>query len=208
MLLALERARANVRYVVCWAAALFVVALPALPSLQSTRRHSTRVGAPQGDAIVSLPDAWWTSTLVMLAAWIALGQRPRRQVRLGHRRDSSCARSQPCVPRSRGIAPAALASRPLRGASRHARPVGLGDDRRGARVGSADDRRRAPSLVRTLDPDELDRVLIHEWAHVQRRDDLVNVAADRRPHRSPDGIRRSGGSIVVCTSNVRSPATR
>jgi len=33
----------------------------------------------------------------------------------------------------------------------------------------------APSLVTTLDADELDRVLIHEWAHVQRRDDLVNI---------------------------------
>ena len=33
----------------------------------------------------------------------------------------------------------------------------------------------APSLVRTLDPDDLDRVLIHEWAHVQRRDDVVNI---------------------------------
>ncbi len=33
----------------------------------------------------------------------------------------------------------------------------------------------APSLVRTLDPDDLDRVLIHEWAHVQRRDDVMNV---------------------------------
>jgi hypothetical protein len=29
--------------------------------------------------------------------------------------------------------------------------------------------------VRTLDPDDLDRVLIHEWAHVQRYDDIVNV---------------------------------
>jgi BlaR1 peptidase M56 len=33
----------------------------------------------------------------------------------------------------------------------------------------------APSLLKTLDADELDRVLIHEWAHVQRRDDLVNI---------------------------------
>jgi hypothetical protein len=33
----------------------------------------------------------------------------------------------------------------------------------------------APRLVTTLDADELDRVLIHEWAHVQRRDDLVNI---------------------------------
>jgi hypothetical protein len=33
----------------------------------------------------------------------------------------------------------------------------------------------APRLVTTLDADELDRVVIHEWAHVQRRDDLVNI---------------------------------
>jgi beta-lactamase regulating signal transducer with metallopeptidase domain len=31
----------------------------------------------------------------------------------------------------------------------------------------------APSLVRTLDADDLDRVLVHEWAHVQRHDDVV-----------------------------------
>ena len=30
----------------------------------------------------------------------------------------------------------------------------------------------APSLVSTLSDEELDRVVIHEWAHVQRRDDL------------------------------------
>ena len=66
----------------------------------------------------------------------------------------------------------------------------------------------APSLVETLDTDELDRVLIHEWAHVQRRDDLVNIAADRRPRCWPDGIRPSGGSTGVCTSNARSPVTR
>jgi hypothetical protein len=33
----------------------------------------------------------------------------------------------------------------------------------------------APSLVKTLDAAELDRVLIHEWVHIQRRDDLVHI---------------------------------
>jgi hypothetical protein len=33
----------------------------------------------------------------------------------------------------------------------------------------------APALVARLDAAELDRVVIHEWAHVQRRDDLTNV---------------------------------
>jgi hypothetical protein len=33
----------------------------------------------------------------------------------------------------------------------------------------------APSAVQMLEAAELDRILIHEWAHVQRRDDLVNI---------------------------------
>jgi hypothetical protein len=33
----------------------------------------------------------------------------------------------------------------------------------------------SPSLLDSLGPEELDRVLIHEWAHVQRRDDLLNL---------------------------------
>jgi hypothetical protein len=33
----------------------------------------------------------------------------------------------------------------------------------------------APGLVERLDATELDRVLIHEWAHVQRRDDLLHM---------------------------------
>ena len=70
MLLALERARANVRYFVCWTALLVVVVLPALPSLPLTAVSPDTWRAPQGDALVSLPDTWWTSTLLVLAAWV------------------------------------------------------------------------------------------------------------------------------------------
>jgi beta-lactamase regulating signal transducer with metallopeptidase domain len=34
----------------------------------------------------------------------------------------------------------------------------------------------APALIERLMPDELDRIVIHEWAHVQRRDDLLSIA--------------------------------
>src|SRR6185503_4263157 len=34
----------------------------------------------------------------------------------------------------------------------------------------------APKLIDRLSPDELDRIMIHEWAHVQRRDDLLSLA--------------------------------
>src|SRR3954468_23066778 len=70
MLLALDRARANVRYVVCWAALVAVVALPALPSIQSGNGAVDVLRLSQADTVVSLPDTWWTSTLVLLAAWL------------------------------------------------------------------------------------------------------------------------------------------
>ena len=69
-LFALHRAGANVRYVVCWAALLLIVALPAFPSVTSTTPAAGAFLPTQTDAIVSLPDAWWTSTLVLLAAWL------------------------------------------------------------------------------------------------------------------------------------------
>ena len=100
MLFALERARANVRYVVCWAA----VAAGRSPCPRCHRFHRqrrrcpTRSCATQTDAVVSLPDAWWTSTLVILAAWTLWAGIQTRQVRLGDRRDPSRARAQPRVP--------------------------------------------------------------------------------------------------------------
>ncbi len=174
MLLALERARANVRYIVCWAALFVVVALPALPSLQLTAVSTEALRAPQGDAMVSLPDTWWTSALVVLAAWVVWAS----------------------VHLVRFVA--AIAT--IRRARAHSHPFPLNVESKlshWVRVSST--RRRAtlvvsesvtaaavlgwgtpmiavsPSVVKTLDADELDRILIHEWAHVQRRDDLVNI---------------------------------
>src|SRR5262245_45257188 len=69
MLLTLRRARANVRYVVCWAAALFVIALPLLPAVQPGS-FSDAIDVSENDALVALPDAWWTSTRVIAGAAI------------------------------------------------------------------------------------------------------------------------------------------
>ena len=141
MLRVLERARANVRYVVCWTALLFIVALPGLPSLQSSAAALDAVGTAPDHPIVSLPVAWWTSTLAMLALWMAWAS--VHVVRfvaaiVAIRR----ARAQSCLPLAGGIAPAALVLRPLHGASRDAGAVGFGDDRGGPRLGDADDCRR------------------------------------------------------------------
>src|SRR6516164_6555354 len=69
MLMLLARTRANVRYVVCWAAALFVIALPLLPALQPTS-FTDAIDVSENDAIVALPDVWWTSTRVIVGAAI------------------------------------------------------------------------------------------------------------------------------------------
>ena len=54
-LFALQRARANVRYVVCWAAALFVIALPALPlaSVGAARLDAVGAHAERRDCLVA-----------------------------------------------------------------------------------------------------------------------------------------------------------
>ena len=142
MLFSLERASANVRYVVCWAAALFVIALPALPLLRSTPSPGA-FRAAQSEAIVSLPEAWWTSTLVILAAWtLWAGIQIVRFVSAIVAIRRARARSRAFPSHAESVLPCwrRVGSRPP---ACHARPVRFGDDRCGARVGSADDCRGA-----------------------------------------------------------------
>jgi D-alanyl-D-alanine endopeptidase (penicillin-binding protein 7) len=174
MLFALERASANLRSAVCWAAMLVVIALPALPVLQATPALPDALRATSGDALVWLPDAWWTSTLVILAAWTlwASIQIVRfvsaivaiRRARAGSRRFPLHAESVLSHWR-RVHRDGRSATLVLSDAVTTAAVLGWGSPMIAV----------APSLVKTLEADELDRVLVHEWAHVQRRDDLVNI---------------------------------
>ena len=146
MLFSLERASANVRSVVCWAAALFVIALPALPSLPPTITTAAlpdAFRATGSEAIVSLPEAWWTSTLVILAGWtLWAGIQIVRFISAIVAIRRARARSRAFPSHAESVLPC---WRRVRGEGRrcHARLVRFGDHRCGARVGSADDRRRA-----------------------------------------------------------------
>ena len=173
MLFTLERARANVRYVVCWTAALFVMTLPVLPALQPAVPVDA-IGVADNDPIVTLPHAWWTSTRVLLGAasfWVGINiiRLLSAIVAIRHARR-----------RSRTF-PAHLQSllpqwRQTRAEGRRARLVLSNSVSSAAVLGwGAPMIAVAPSLVRTLNPDDLDRVLVHEWAHVQRRDDILNI---------------------------------
>jgi beta-lactamase regulating signal transducer with metallopeptidase domain len=174
MLFSLERASANVRYGVCWIAALFVIALPALPFLHSTPALPDAFRATQPEAIVLLPEAWWTSTLVILGAWtlwasIQIGRFVSAIVAIRRAR----ARTRAFPSRAESVLPY---WRRVRRDRRRATLVLSDSVATAAVLGWGTPMIAvAPSLVRTLDAEELDRVLIHEWAHVQRRDDVVNV---------------------------------
>ena len=157
--------------------------------------------------MVSLPDTSWTSTLVLLAAW--LGWVSVHAVRF------IVAIAEIRRARARSLPFPASARVTL------AHWVRVGNTGRRATLVMSESVGAAavlgwgtpmiavaPSLVETLDPDELDRILIHEWAHVQRRDDLVNIAQIVVRLILLDGTRPSGGSTGACTSNARSPVTK
>ena len=173
-LFALQRAGANLRYVVCWATSVLIVALPALPPGPSTTLAAGAFLPTLPNAVVSLPDGWWTSTLVILAAWMVWAsiQLVRFVVAVVAIRGARA--------RSRRFPPHLESGLPhwsrIRSERRRATLVLSNSVTSAAVLGwGAPMIAVAPSLVRTLDPDDLDRVLIHEWAHVQRRDDVVNV---------------------------------
>jgi D-alanyl-D-alanine endopeptidase (penicillin-binding protein 7) len=172
MLLALERARANLRYLVCWAALFAVIALPVLPAVQWSAVPIDALRVPKGAAMISLGDTSWTSTLVLLAAWMAWGSvhLMKSAAAVGAIRRAR-ARSAPFP--SHRESPLPEWNR-VRATGRGATLVLSESVATAAVLGcGAPMIAVSPALIETLDASDLDRVLIHEWAHVQRRDDLV-----------------------------------
>src|SRR6186713_3481159 len=70
LLLALRRTSATARYGVCWGTWLLILALPFLPLLASTKPAANVFLPAQTEAVVSLPDAWWTSLVLIEVAWL------------------------------------------------------------------------------------------------------------------------------------------
>jgi beta-lactamase regulating signal transducer with metallopeptidase domain len=170
----LDRARANVRYVVCWAGQLLVLALPLVAWLDSSPTPPARLPRVPVDAVVSVPDAWWASSLVMAAAWlvwVSVGAVRFGRAMLALRRARAQSRPFPAEVEER------LAHwRQLRDRGRRPRLVVSESVTAAAVLGCGQPVIAvAPALATTLDAGELDRVLVHEWAHVRRRDDVVNL---------------------------------
>lgn len=169
----LDRARAAVRCLVCWAALLVVVGLP-LVSLAMAAASPVAPAASNAAAILTVPAAWWTSSALIAGAWAVwvgiYGVRLARAIVVVRRARARCRPFSPAVESSLGY---------WRRARHTGRPARLAVSDRvsaaavfgcGTPVIAV-----APTLIARLDADELDRVVIHEWAHVQRRDDLANI---------------------------------
>ena len=175
LLRVLQRARARARYWVCMTSWSAVLVLPLLSSITifSWPQEIVAIPAPASLPLVSMPHSP-TAAMLIAAAWmvwvgvyvIQLANATARLRRARHR--------------SRAF-PAAIDARlhhwtRMKGEGRRTRLVVSEDVRAAAVIGCGSPVIAvAPTVIERLTPDELDRVVIHEWAHVQRRDDLVEV---------------------------------
>ena len=170
------RLSATTRYLVWWTTLILVLLLPALPWLVALAgAPPTPANAVVAIAPVPLPElpAWpLTIGLACWATWIAVAA-----VRIGL--------SFAALLRARRLAtpfPAAREARlthwsSVRGTGRRARLVCSDCVASAAVLGFGDAVIAvSPGAARRLTDQELDQVLLHEWAHVQRRDDFARLA--------------------------------
>jgi beta-lactamase regulating signal transducer with metallopeptidase domain len=174
LLRAIPQWRTQERSAVAWAGCIALLFLPAVPLLSALISSAASVDAPLSPPPVVVPQAWWTSPAAALTWWTvwaaactfrtaramrALRAAKRRsvplppalEVQLRHwRRVRSGGRQSPLV-----LSPVVATAGVLGGRT----PVIA----------------VAPSLLDTLEADDLDRVVIHEWAHVQRFDDAAHA---------------------------------
>ena len=171
----LHRARAHARYWVCIAGFSLILGLPLVSQLAALvwQEESAVARDVVSPALVSLPRTQSSHTPIWAVWFVWVGA-------YGVRLANATVR----IVRTRGrfrAFPNVVADRlrhwtQVKEQGRKTRLV-LSDDVAAAAVigGGSPVIAVAPTLVEHLTADELDRVVIHEWAHVQRRDDIANV---------------------------------
>lgn len=169
--------RPQARYTVIWTACLLVLALPAIPlllSLSLSGPSPDLTAAPAGP-LVSLPAAWWASSGVAVNLWIVWSVVHAVQLV----RDAVAVhRAKRC---SREVPSDLFTQLPywprVSATGRPARVVVSSGVQTAAVLGCGSPViALAPKLTEQLNAVDLDRVLIHEWAHVQRYDDVAQLA--------------------------------
>jgi beta-lactamase regulating signal transducer with metallopeptidase domain len=170
----LHRARARDRYAVCWIALVTILVLPLFPLFRSAA-PAGHLAALAAAPVVAVPQAWWTSATVVFLAWALWSTAFAIRLAdsgLALRRLTRTFRAWP-----RDIEQLLRCWNAVRDRGRPARLASSHGVRSAAVIGGRPPVIAvAPALLQKLTAEELDRVVVHEWAHVQRRDDLLNVA--------------------------------
>jgi len=167
--------RPQARYRAAWASCAAVLALPLVPPVWAAALSPAAGGSLAPVApVVSMPVAWWTSTTLALGAWalwVAVQALRVTTAATALRRAKRQCREFPAQVEAR----LAHWTR-LNATGRRARLV-LSDRVTAAAVlgGASPLIAVAPPLLGRLGDADLDRIVVHEWAHVQRRDDVAQA---------------------------------
>jgi beta-lactamase regulating signal transducer with metallopeptidase domain len=173
LLRVIPRSHTLARYCAAWTACIVVLALPAAPFLLgavSPIQADYRLPAP--GPVVAMPHTWWTSTSLAIGLWIlwaivharrlaAAGlslRRARRQCREFPESVEANLHYWSHLKTTGRRTRLVLSSR-----VRSAAVLGCGSPLIGI----------APGLLEHIGEEDLDRIVVHEWAHVQRRDDIA-----------------------------------
>ena len=177
VLRAIGAAHPRARYRLVWAATLSVTLVPLVGVLlPSGAAHIVPSDAVATSPLISLPPRWWTSDAAALSLWAVwmLAAAAYSASALGALRRVTRA-TRPIAEADEARLPHWLAVRQTGRAAR----LGVSEAVRAAAVlgGRPPVIAIAPDLLNQLADADLDRVVIHEWAHVQRRDDWSVVLA-------------------------------
>jgi beta-lactamase regulating signal transducer with metallopeptidase domain len=175
MLRLLEPARAGLRYRALWIALIAILLLPLASFLPIAAFVPAIASAAVPAApVIPLPSGWWLSSAVLIGAAAAWGFISSARVLAAAvalrraRRD--------CRPLDVDVESRLARWSELRTMGRQTRLV-VSDAVTSAAVlaGRSPVIALAPSVIDQLSVHELDRVVVHEWSHVQRRDDLMHL---------------------------------
>jgi beta-lactamase regulating signal transducer with metallopeptidase domain len=172
----IPRSRTQARYDFVWVALLLVAVLPALPLVLAAAIEAPAVETTSIPAavVVAMPVAWWSSSATAMSLWsiwlaihavhFVVGVVAVRHARRQSRECPAEVLAQ--LPHWSHVS---ATGRPTR--------VVLSDRVRLAAVlgCGAPVIALAPRVLARLSVADLDRVLTHEWAHVQRRDDVSQL---------------------------------
>ncbi len=168
--------RAGARVRVWWTAVAAVMALPLVPWLSANvpATDPSLTGASV-EPLVAVPEAMWSATSIAATLWIAwiFAQSLRLFLDL---RALRRARRQ-CRPVPAPVVSRLRPSTRARLARSNVRLMESGDVRAAAVLGFGPPLIAVqPALLAQLTDSELDQVVVHEWAHVARRDALGTLA--------------------------------